>query len=65
MKKCFALLIAGVFLAAVGCGESHPSGKVDTSDPNKVIGTMTPLPKTKDPTGLSGMPKGGAGPKAP
>ncbi|AMV30286.1 hypothetical protein VT84_38190 [Gemmata sp. SH-PL17] len=60
MKKCFSLLVAGVFLTAVGCEDKKfPSGAVDTSDPNKTIGTMTPLQKgSGDPTGLK-MPKKG------
>ena len=63
MKKFFSLLVAGVFLVAVGCDKKLPSGAVDTSDPNKTFGTMTPLQKSSDnPTGLKGMPKGGKGP---
>lgn len=60
MKKCFSLLIVGVFMAAVGCDkQTHPSGPIDTSDPNKTHGAMTPLPKGgKDATKLGGMPKG-------
>jgi len=64
MKKCFPLLIAGVLLTAVGCDkQTHPSGPVDTSDPNKTHGTMTPVPKagkeSVTPTGMpKGMPKG-------
>jgi hypothetical protein len=68
MKKCFLLLVTGLFLAAVGCDkqETHPSGAVDTSDPNKTHGTMTPLPKgSNDPTKLVGVPKTGPAPKAP
>lgn len=59
MKKCVLFLIVGMFVAAVGCDkQTHPSGPVDTSDPNKTYGTMTPLQKGKDPTKLTGMPKG-------
>jgi len=65
MKKFFLFLLTGVFMAAVGCGEkeTHPSGPVDTSDPNKTHQTMTPLPKdVKDPTKLGvGMPKAPGG----
>jgi len=64
MKKFFSLLVAGAFLVAAGCEDKKfPSGAVDTSDPNKTFGTMTPLQKSSgDPTGLKGMPKGGKGP---
>jgi len=71
MKKCFSLLLASVFLAGVGCdGQTHPSGPVDTSDPNKTHGVMAPLPKAgKDPTSLKGgpgAPSAGSGlPKVP
>ncbi|VTR90739.1 unnamed protein product [Gemmata massiliana] len=59
MKKCFSLLVAGMFLVVVGCEKKLPSGSVDTSDPNKTFGTMTPLQKgSGDPTGLK-MPKKG------
>jgi len=64
MKKCFAALAAGILLVGVGC-EKTPDprerpGFIDTSDPSKVAGTMTPPPgKTKDPTALTGGPRTG------
>jgi hypothetical protein len=68
MSKRFPLLISGVLLLAVGCDSKkpQPSGAVDTSDPNKTFGTMTPMPKgPKDAAGPVGVPKSGAQPKAP
>ena len=59
MKKYGILLVAGIFLASVGCGKEDPRkrpGFVDTSDPSKVKETMTPLPKAKDPTALKTVP---------
>lgn len=61
MKTAITLLAAGAFLLTVGCqGKKDPRdrpGFVDTSDPGKVKGTMTPVPK-KGPSGGSA----GAGP---
>jgi hypothetical protein len=56
MKLYGTLLIAGVLLSGAGCGKEDPRnrpGFVDTSDPSKVKGTMTPPPKKKDPTALN------------
>lgn len=56
MKKCFPLLIAGALLAGIGCEKkTRQTGPVDTSDPNKVMGTLPPPSKANDPTALGGM----------
>lgn len=64
MKKTITLLAVSAFLIAVGCtGKQDPRdrpGFVDTSDPSKVKGTMTPPPKGKG--SGPGMAGAGAGP---
>jgi hypothetical protein len=67
MKTCFSLLFAGMLLAGLGCDKTPDPrdrpGFIDTSDPGKVAGTMTPPPgKTKDPTALTGGPRTGKPP---
>lgn len=60
MKKCIPLLALAVFIGAIGCKKEDPRdrpGFVDTSDPSKVMSTMTPVPKSGASTSLGG--KGG------
>jgi hypothetical protein len=51
MKMVMPLLVAGALLFVVGCKDKKDPrdrpGFVDTSDPSKVLKTMTPPPKAK------------------
>jgi hypothetical protein len=67
MKRPLSTLALGVFLAAGGCQQKEDPTKrpgfVDTStDPGKVMQTMTPVPKNKNATTLTTGPGGPGGP---
>ena len=69
MKTTTSLLLAAaVALAAAGCDKKvdprEQPGFIDTSDPGKVAGTMTAVPKTPKggPGGVGGVGGVGTGP---